>query len=65
MTVNLPDDLFAGPVDGIGVIFVVVSIVVVGGSAVVGSRVALSEIVGLDIEIIDPKPFPVNFIQVV
>lgn len=65
LTINLPDDLFAGPVNGIGVKFVVVSIVVVGGSAVVGPRVALSKIVGLDIEIVDPKPFPVNFIQVV
>lgn len=65
MAINLPDDLFASPVDGIGVIFVVVSLVIVSSSTVVGTRVALSEVVGLDIEIVDPKPFPVNFVQVV
>lgn len=65
LAVDLPDNLGARPVNGVGVEVVVVSGVVVRGSAVETVGVSLSKVVALDQGIVAAQPFPVNFIQVV
>ena len=63
--VDLPHDLIACPVDRI---FVKPSLIVrarMKGSSVVCSRLALAEIVALDLCVVGAQPFPVNFVEVV
>lgn len=63
--INAPHDLFAGPVDGVGVEVVVVALVVMRSTTVVRIRDTLSKVIALHQVVVASQPFPVDFVQII
>lgn len=65
LAIDLPDNLLARPIDGIGMVVVVIAPVVMSSSTVVATGIAFSKVVGLHVKVVDSKPLPVDLVQVV
>lgn len=65
LAIDGPHNLFSSPVDRVGVEAVLVSRVVMKSATIVAAGVPLAKVVGLHLGILDSKPFPVNFVQVI
>lgn len=64
-TIDLPHDVIAGPINGVCVESPLVVWTRVKGSSVVSGRLALAEIVALNLSVVATQPFPVNLVEVV
>ena len=63
LAINLPCNLIGRPIDGVGAERDLVVGIWVKGSAVVGGRLALAEIVALDLITVPTDPLPVDLVK--
>jgi hypothetical protein len=65
VAINVPLDVLAGPVDGVGVEVILGVADGVVGTTVIGGGISLAEVVGLDLGGITTEPLPVNLVKIV